>query len=448
MKKIMLLLLLLPVLAKAQNIFTVAGTIYGYSGDGGPATAAKLGDPFDVALDAAGNFYIADADNNVIRKVNTAGIITTFAGNHTPGFSGDGGQATAAQLTNPQGVCVDAAGNVYISDHGNNRVRMVSSSGIITTIAGNGSVGSAGDFGPATAAQLNQIAGIAVNSLGFLAIADQNNERVRLVTPTGFIGTIAGIGSSTFSGDGGPATAAALTTPSGVAFDTAGNLFISDAGNNRIRKVNTMGIISTVAGTGSSTYAGDGVPATTTPIAPQKVDVDRAGNIFIADGPNSRIRMVNTSGIISTVAGNGMTGFAGDGGPATAARFSFAAGVRVDTAGSIFIVDQMNNRIRRVLPAITLHASHLSAANDIQLFPNPNKGTFTIIGSLGSAADETVTIEITNLSGQPVYKDHVLKTNGKLYKQIEPAGKLPNGIYTLTVSSGSEHKVFHLVIEQ
>jgi sugar lactone lactonase YvrE len=337
-------------------ISTVAGNGFpGYSGDGGPATSAMLNGPSGVAVDTTGNLFIADASNQRVRQVNPGGVISTVAGTGSFGYTGDGGPATSARLNAPRGVAVDAAGDLLIADSGNLRIRTVSPSGVITTLAGNGSQGYfsgySGDGGAATAAQLYRPTGIAVDPAGDLFIGDSNNNRVREVDPSGVISTIAGTGVFGYSGDGGPATSAQLNGPSGMAMDAAGDLFIADTFNNRVRKIDPSGVISTVAGNGSASYSGDGGPATSAAIfQPFGVAVDSAGDLFIADSFNHRIREVSPSGVISTFAGTGTPGFSGDGGPATSASLDFPYGVAVDAAGDLFIADFGNNRVREVSP--------------------------------------------------------------------------------------------------
>ena len=358
--KIILLLLTMTTgieYARAQTIHLFAGNgISTYLGDGGPATAASLSEPKGVAIDGAGNIYIADELNNCIRKVNTSGIINSFAG-HPPGFSGfsgDGGAATAATLGGPKGIAVDGAGNIYFADAGNERIRKVNTSGIISTIAGNGASGYSGDGIAATAAELSAVTSIAVDGSGNVYITDLGNYRIRKVNTSGIISTFAGTGSSGYTGDGGAATAAAIGGPNFLTFDGGGNLYFSDLANNVIRKINTSGIISTIAGTGTAGYSGDSGPATAAELnAPMGVALDAAGNIYIGDWSNNRIRKINTSGIISTYAGDGTPTYGGDGGAATAAKLRNPYGVVTDGAGNLYIADQNNFRIRIVTPAST-----------------------------------------------------------------------------------------------
>ena len=339
----------------AGVITTVAGdgtSVYGGDGgDGGAATAAQLYFPNGVALDGAGNLYIADGGDR-IRKVDAAGVITTVAGDGTRGFSGDGGAAVATQLNVPQGVAPDGAGNLYIADQHNHRIRKVDAAGVITTVAGN----FFRDDGPAVAVHLYNPTGVALDGAGNLYIADTDGQRIRKVDAAGVITTVAGIGPTTagfttpgFSGDGGAAVAAQLNYPSGVAPDGAGNLYIADTRNHRIRKVDAAGVITTVAGDGTPGYGGDGGAAVAARLSsPTGVAPDAAGNLYIADSFNSRIRKVDAAGVITTVAGDGTFGYGGDGGAAVAAQLSGPEGVALDAAGNLYIADRSNNRIRKV----------------------------------------------------------------------------------------------------
>ena len=330
-----------------RRIHTIAGR--SDNGDNGPASESVLGNPQGVAVDSSGNLYIADSQNHRIRKVDSSGIITTVAGTGDGGYGGDGGLATSAMLNNPSEVAVDGSGNLYISDTRNLRIRKVDSMGTITTIAGTGTSGYSGDGGLATSAMLNNPSGVAVDSSGNLYIADFQNLRIRKVNTSGTITTVAGIGRSGYSGDGGLATSAMLNNPSGVAVDGSGNLYIADSGNLRIRKVDTMGTITTVAGTGVRGYSGDGGLGTSAMLNdPSVVAVDGSGDLYIADRLNHRIRKVDNSGNIATVAGIGRSGHSGDGGPATAARLDYPSGVAVDGSGDLYIADRFNHRIRKV----------------------------------------------------------------------------------------------------
>jgi uncharacterized protein (TIGR03437 family) len=346
-------------IAQGGIITTVAGNGNGgLAGEGGPATSASLTAPVGVAVDAAGNIFIADTGNERIRRVSGSGIITTVAGG---GFSGDGGPATSAAL-GPTAVAVDSSGNLFIADGGNNRIRKVSASGIITTVAGTGARGFSGDGGPATSETLSLVCcggAVALDSSGNLFIADGGNNRIRKVSASGIITTVAGNGKGGFSGDGGLATSASLSLPIGVAVDANGNIFVADWGNNRIRKVSASGVITTVAGNGAlsppylgaGTFSGDGGPATAAGLnRPNGIAADASGELFIADSGNERIREVSASGIISTVAGNGSLSFSGDGAAATSASLNLYGGgaVAVDASGNFFIADTGNNRIREV----------------------------------------------------------------------------------------------------
>jgi sugar lactone lactonase YvrE len=347
--------------ASNGQLTLVAGNgSFGFSGDGGPATSAQLDSPSGVSVDGMGNVFIADQYNSRVREVVAAtGIIQTVAGNGTPGFSGDGGPATSAELTQPSGVSVDGAGNIYIADDGNQRIRKVTAGNhIIQTVAGNGTQGFGGDGGVATSAELFDPYGVCVDGSGNIFIADTDNHRIREVTSgTGTIQTVAGNGTPGFTGDGGLATGAELRQPSGVSVDGAGNIYIADDGNQRIRKV-TAGnhIIQTVAGNGTQGFGGDGGVATSAELDdPLGVFIDGTGNIFIVDTANFRVREVaSATGIIQTAAGNGTYGFSGDGGAATSAELDFPSGVFVDAAGNIFFADSSNNRVREVVAATGL----------------------------------------------------------------------------------------------
>jgi sugar lactone lactonase YvrE len=325
-------------------ISAFAGTVLGCpsTGDGGPATSAKLCTPRTLSVDSIGNVYIGEQVK--IRKVNTAGVISTIAGTGIEGGSGDGGLATSAQFSGINGLAVRENGDLFITDFSKRRIRQITfSDGKIQTVAGNGSPGGAGDGGSAASAQFYNPAGIAVDLNGNMYVADTYNHRVRKISFSGIITTMAGTGVQGFSGDGGPATSAQLSLPQYVAVDPSGNVYISDL-NHRVRKVSPSGFITTVAGNGSINYSGDGGPATLAGLSPKAIAVDANGNLYIGD--TFRVRRVGLDGIISTVAGTGVLGYSGDGGPATSAQMFSPTGLSLDSAGNLFIAEDY--RVRKV----------------------------------------------------------------------------------------------------
>jgi hypothetical protein len=327
-----------------------------FSGDGGLATLAALNQPSGLAIDSTGAVYIADTGNSRVRRVSAAGIISTVAGNGIYAVPISGSQATSAPLSDVTDVAIDAAGNLYIADASNHSVRKVTPAGIITAFAGTGVQGGSGDGGPAASAGLNRPVGLTIDAAGNLYICDSSNHNIRRVNlSTGIISLYAGAGTPAYYGDGGPAISAALMFPLGVAMDGSGNLYIADAGNSAIRKVTPSGLITTVAGSGAHAgFLGDGGPATLALLnIPSGVAVDGAGNLLIGDSGNNRVRKVDTSGNINTIAGTSTNGFAGDGGPSFYAILNFPWGLAFDSSGSLYIADRMNNRIRKISGAGT-----------------------------------------------------------------------------------------------
>jgi uncharacterized protein (TIGR03437 family) len=329
----------------------IAGSSPQFRGDGGAANQALLSLPSDIKPDRNGGWLIADAANHRIRRVAPNGVISTIAGTGVAGFAGDQGPATQARLSNPQSVAVDNDGNIYVADTDNHRIRRISPAGVITTVAGIGVAGFNGNLRPALGAQLNHPAGLTFDSLGWLIISDTGNHRVCRLLPSGVLVAIAGTGAAGFAGDGGAATDARLNLPRGLATDAQDNLYVADSGNYRVRRITRSGSISTYAGNGRMGFTGDGQRATDASFTNVLgLAVDAAGNLFVSDADNSRIRRISAAGIVTTIAGSGMRGFAGDGGAALNARFDDPLGIAIDSSGAILVADRLNNRIRRLVP--------------------------------------------------------------------------------------------------
>ena len=378
----------------SPSITTIAGNgTAGYGGDGGPAVNAELNVPTGISVDQAGSLYIGDSVNNRVRKVVSptsinADVITTLAGNGTRGFSGDGGPATAAELAGPTGTATDASGDVFIADTGNNRVREVLPSGTIRTVAGSGvsclvqklTSASIGDGGPALGASLCAPSGVAVDSQGSLYISDSGHNEVRVVGANGIISDYAGTAKCGSSGDGGLATKAKLCGPTGIAFDATTNLYVADTGNSEVREVTRSdGKIRDFAGTaGTPGFSGDGGPATQAELnGPTGVGISSLGAVYISDTLNDRIRQVQ-SGAITTYAGNGTPGFSGDNGPATSAELNKPTGSVAMDGTALYFSDTANQRVRGVFtgPLPVLPDSSLAIAL-------PLTGAVVIIGAGG-----------------------------------------------------------------
>jgi hypothetical protein len=407
------------------SAFAGNGTLT-YSGDGTPATANGIKEVLGLTADGSGNIYFIDQDNYCVRKVNSAGIVTTVAGvNNSAGFSGDGGPATAAKLggLGAFGIIFDAAGNLYLSDYANDRVRRVSTSGIITTVVGGGA--STADGVAATAASISNPAGLAFDASGNLYVALRGQAKIRMVSLSGTITTVAGTGTTGSGGDGGPATAAQLNQPTGLAIDATGNLYIgSDGSSYRIRKVNTLGVISTYAGTGTTGYSGDGGPATAAKIGSfiYGLATDASGNLYMPDWTNNRLRMVSSSGIITTIAGTGTATSTGNGGPATTATVNSPAAVCLDNTGNIYVGEYSPGRVRKITMTASgvaictggtgttltgsgagvggtyswAPATGLSAITGVSVTANPTvTTTYTITGTNTNSCTNTATITVT-----------------------------------------------------
>ena len=401
-------------------VTTVAGNnTPGFSGDNGPATSAQLNNPGGLAIDSQGNLYVADSGNNRVREVSN-GIITTVAGNGTPGFSGDNGPALSAELKGPQSVTLDSSGNLYIADDGNIRIRRVSN-GVITTVAGTGTLGYTGDGGQAVSAEVGNLLYLA-SGPNNLYIADSKNDRIREIV-SGVINTIAGNGTG-FGGDGGAATAAQLDLPSGVAVDASGNLYIADTSNSRIREV-SKGTITTFAGNGTAGHSGDGGPASSAELGyPGAVAAGSSGNVFIDDGL-SLIREVSGE-VITTVAGNGIYGYAGDGGPALQGEWGFSEGLAVDSHDNLYIADTGDGLIREVSSGV-INTIAGSYTEGITYPPGANGYT----GDNGFSVSAT----LSNPYGVAVDSAGNIYIADSGFNKIE---KVSNGVITVVAGSPTE----------
>jgi sugar lactone lactonase YvrE len=371
-----LLWLMAAAIASGQTVSTVAGNgNAGFGGDGGQAAQAPLNRVAGLIVDPSGNLYLAEELNNRVRKIDTNGVITTLAGTGTASFAGDSGPAAQAQLNGPTGLCIAPAGEIYVNDQGNKRVRKISTSGTITTVAGNGSAVHSGDGGAATAAGMVIPIRCAVGAGGNLLIVDQGAHRLRKVTTGGTISTYASAGSQGFSGDGGAGTSAAMNSPTAIAFDGSGNVYVTDQSNQRIRRIDTSGTIQTVAGNGSISFSGDGGSATAASLNyPGGIALDSSGALYIVDTVNQRIRKVN-GGNISTIAATGGTGFSGDGGGALQAQFNNPFPIALDAAGNIYIGDTGNNRVRQISGASGERSAddHFRGRHQRRQFSNGNR---------------------------------------------------------------------------
>jgi len=367
--------------AYAQSITTVAGNgDFGFTGDGGPATAASFNNVQGLDVDSTGNIFIADPASFRIRRVDTSGIINIYAGT-TFGYSGDGGPALSAKFGSTTDVAVDKHGNIYVCDEYNYRIRMVNTTGIITTIAGNGISGYSGDGGFATSALLKAPGRIAVDDTGNVFIVDFS--RIRKINTSGIISTIAGDTVFGYSGDDGPAVNA-LITPLDIATDHRGNLYISD-NQTRIRRITPDGMINTIAGNGTAGFSGDGGPAVAAEFNDaEELGIDHQNNLYISDDVNYRIRKVDTNNIISTVIGNGNCGYSGDGGPVDSAVICGPGCIAFDGNDNLYFYDHINNIIRKVTypaPVDTTTAVHyITITKSISISPNPASDNITISG--------------------------------------------------------------------
>ncbi len=402
MKTIILFILLFPFLTEGQTISTIAGNgVASNTGDGGLATAAKIDYPLGGMFDKNGNYYFTTGNSgHSIRKIDPVGNIFTVAGTTSvSGYSGDGALATNAKLNNPQYVAIDPFDNVYISDAINNRIRKITlSTGVITTFAGNGTAGYSGDNNIATNAMLNNPLGLSFDKSGNLYIADALNNVIRKVNTSGIITTVAGNGIPGHSVINGVAATSASILAYGLCSDTFSNIYIAD-GYGAVYKVNSNGIITYFAGTGTNGYSGDGGKATDAQVAPYLIAMDNYGNLAVCERDVHRIRIVNNAGYINTIVGNGVPGYSGDFGPANLAQVNYPGGVAFDSCSNLYITEGHGFRIRKVTYP---HCNYLAVENEqhspqnISLYPNPandelhidnlqNKTTYTLLNTVGQS---------------------------------------------------------------
>jgi len=440
LKKVLVFLFVLSCAAcnvvtlQAQVIGTLAGDgIAGYTGDGGVVMRSEFDLPVGLAIDKVGNVYIADQVNNRVRKITLTGVISTVAGSGEKGYAGDNGPATAAQLSLPAGVAIDNIGNLYIADGGNYRIRKVDANGIIVTIAGKSTGRYNGDNWPATDAAIGFATGVALDGPGNIYITDVEHQRIRKISPDGIITRYAGSMHAGYSGDSGTAVKAELNIPWGITANKEGEVIIADEANNRIRKISASGVITTIAGTGAPGYTGDGGMAIHATLdSPTQVIFDTAGNLFIADGANNCIRKVDANGIITTFAGTGKSGYTGDGGPATEAMLSDPAGMAW-FGNTLYFSDRKNNRVRYIKPAETGSTEGTTTYNQslpdkMFISATPSEGKFRIF--IKTPLQDPVQFVVTNIAGKTI-KEFSSATNTNVSLVINDVP----GVYIITATS-------------
>jgi len=441
-KWIVAILLLMPVMVRGQIITTVTGggTVGVYNG--APATAIGISYPDGCAFDGLGNLYFTTVAPDRVYKITPSGIIYFVAGTGSSGYNGDGIAATSAELNLPTGIAIDKGNNVYIADGENNRVRKIDvNTGIITTFAGDGSAGFSGDNGPATAATFNGVEDICFDMNGNLFIADYANNRIRKVNNSGIVTTVAGNGINGFTADGVAATSAAINSVWGVCTDAIGNLYFNDSLNTMLRKVSTAGILTTVAGNGLAGPAGDNGPATTAALVVIRVAIDKAGNIYTSGYLDNDIRKIDVSGIIHTVAGTGIAGFSGDGSSATMSQISDSYGITLDSCGNLYFADKNNNRIRKVaFNPLCLDNLEVDNVKEgvLSIYPNPAHQLLCIDGLQTPA-----TYRLLNIVGAVNMQGNLAPGNNTI-----PIKHLPSGMYIMEVTTADGVRTMVRVVKE
>jgi hypothetical protein len=430
--------LLRPLGAHAQTyiVSTLAGTGTRGEADGSGASASFNG-PTGVAVDGAGNMYVADQGSNKIRKLTPGGVVSTLAGSGTRGAAD--GPGSGASFNYPTGVAVDGAGNVYVADQGNNKIRKVTPGGVVSTLAGSGTQGTAD--GPGSGASFNGPTGVAMDGAGNVYVADYNNK-IRKITPAGMVSTLAGSGVA--GAADGPGASASFLNPTGVVVDGAGNVYVADQGNNKIRKVTPGGVVSTLAGSGTR-GAADGPGAGASFNYPTGVAVDGAGNVYVADNSNQKIRKVTPGGVVSTLAGTGMVG-ATDG-PGASASFYNPSGMAVDGASSVYVADYLNNKIRKLTPANGLASTPALTAAQVGLFPNPTGKVASVRVTLPVAVGtRAARATVLNALGQVLSQTTLAVQGGQASGTIRTQG-LAAGMYVVRLQAGDAVLSKRLVVE-
>ena len=445
-KYIFIVLLFFHCSVRSQIISLIAGG--GFGGDGTSAISATVFDINGLVVDKYGNIYFVESLNSKVRKVDTNGIISTIAGTGSHGYNGDNIPAVSAQLNQPDLIAVDTIGNVYIGDGINNRVRKITvSTGIITTIAGNGTAGFSGDGNLAVNAALNLPSSLCFDKMGNMYIGDNANKRIRKVDNSGVITTYAGNGQFGWDGDGGPAIMARCNPSNAMCTDNAGNLYVAEGGNYVVRKITTQGIISTIAGdTSSFTYNSDGILAIHATLAPFGLAFDDSGLLYISDVNNNRVRKIDGNGIIHTIAGTGVRGYSGDGGPAISATLNFPSGIAFDNCGNLLVAQVNNPRIRKITYDTSCHIhaaqstkSHAGVSNvnsiaTIKVYPNPARDVVHADNISASA-----TYRLLNVIGATVQQGALQAGNNTVSVQ-----HLPAGMYLLEVLCNGQRIVTKL----
>ena len=421
MKKIYLSVLLFVVNLNAQTVTTFAGAGFSGSTDG-TGIAARFINPSSVAIDASGNIYVADTGNHLIRKITTAGVVSTFAGSRLQGSTD--GTGTAASFRYPSGVAVDASGNIFVADSSNHLIRKITAAGVVSTFAGSGAVGNADGTG--TGASFRYPNGVAVDASGNIFVADKDNHLIRKITAAGVVSTFAGFGAE--GSEDGTGTSASFRYPNGVAVDVSGNIFVADLGNHKIRKITAAGVVTTFAGSGAAGRV-DGTGTAASFRYPNGLAVDATGNIFIADSSNHLIRKITAAGVVSTFAGSGAIG--NYNGIGTAASFSYPYGVVVNASGDIFVADWNNHMIRKITPELTTTVYEFKNLNS---YPNPAQNEYYI------NIEEKAVAEMYTILGNKVDEKNL--TNGINALDLS---NLQTGVYIIKISNEKGYQIIKLV---